>query len=140
MAVSIDRSAIECGGAHIRAHSRHLATVLTISGAIHALNVDRVSECSRRFILDDLPFVLDLSRVTSFDVSGISFLRRVEEDCRAAGVQWALIAGTEVDDVLRIDDEDAFPVADSLPEALNHFADAIVTRRRLLLPLLAKSA
>ena len=141
MSVSIDKGAFDCGGAQIRAQSRHLATVVTISGALHALNIDRVGEYSRRFILADMPFVLDLTGVNSFDAPGISFLRRVDEDCRAAAVEWALVPSNAVDQLLRIGDDDAmFPVAGSLSEALHYFADAIVTRRRLLLPLLTKSA
>jgi anti-anti-sigma factor len=131
----------ECSGARIRAQCRHLATVVTISGPIDVTNADRVSEYSRRFILPDKPFVLDLSGVDLLGTQGIPFLCRVDEDCRTAGVQWALVASPAVTRMLRITNDDAmFPAAASVREALHHFAENISARRRLLLPLLSKSA
>jgi anti-anti-sigma factor len=131
----------DCGGAQIRAQCRHLATVVTISGAIDAMNIDRVSEYSRRFILAENPFVLDLSGVTSFTGHGIPYLYRLDEDCRTVGVEWALVASHAVVQLLRIgNDEAMFPAAGSVREALHHFADVIFTRRRLLLAQLTKTA
>jgi anti-anti-sigma regulatory factor len=132
---------LDCGGARIRAQHRHLATVVTISGGIGAANVDRVSDYSRRFILADSPFVLDVSAVDCFTAHAVLLLHRVDDSCRAAGVEWALVPSDAVRQALRVTDNDgAFPVVDSVHEALRCFADAIVTRRRLLLPLLTKSA
>jgi anti-anti-sigma factor len=131
----------DCGGAQIRAQCRHLATVVTVNGAIDALNIDRVSEYSRHFILADRPFVLDLTGVQCLAAQGIHFLCRVDDDCRVAGVEWALIASPAVVRLLEIThDEAAFPAADSVREALHRFADEISARRRLLLPLLTKTA
>jgi hypothetical protein len=45
------RPTFDRSGAQVRAQCRHLATVVTISGAINAMNIDRVGEYSRRFIL-----------------------------------------------------------------------------------------
>jgi len=43
--------------------------------------------------------------------------------------------------VLQITNEEGlFPVAESVHEALHYFADAISARRRLLMPLLNKTA
>lgn len=131
----------DCGGAQVRAQCRHLATVVTVSGAIDAENLDRVSEYSSHFVLPDQPVVLDLSAVDWFTTAGISFLYRVDENCRAAGVEWALIVSPAVSRVLRItDEEDLFSIVDSVHEALHYFADAISARRRLLMPLLTKTA
>lgn len=133
--------AFECGGAQVRAQCRHLATVVTVTGAIDAENLDQVSEYSRHFVLPDQPVVLDLSAVDWFTTAGISFLYRVDEDCRAAGVEWALIVSPAVSGVLRsTDDEDLFSIVDSVHEALHDFADAISARRRLMMPLLTKTA
>jgi anti-anti-sigma factor len=130
-----------CGAAQIRTQCRHLATVVTISGAIDAGNVDRVSEYSRRFILDDNPFVFDLSGVDCFAAQAVSLLHRVDDECSRAGVEWVLIPSRAVSQILRITNEDgAFPVVDSVHEALRHFADGIVMRRRVLLPLLTRPA
>jgi anti-anti-sigma factor len=127
----------ECDGAQIRAHCRQLATVVTIKGDIDGTNVDRVSQCTRRFILAEKPFVLDLSGVNSFSWESISLLYTVDDDCRAAGVEWSLIASRPVLSVC--DDQIDYVIADSVPQALNHFADAMRARRRLL-PLLINTA
>jgi len=116
----------DCDGAQIRAHCRHLATVVTIRGEIDAVNVDRVSQYIRRFILESNPLVLDVSEVSHFAGAGISLVHRLDEDCRAAGVECTLVA------------TDA--VAGSVHEALHYFADGIAARRQLLLPLVKKTA
>jgi anti-anti-sigma factor len=135
------KPAFACGGAEVRAQCRHLADVVTISGVIDTMNVDLVSAYSRNFILPDRPFVLDLTAVEYLAAQGIRFLYCVDDDCRAAGVQWALIAGPVIDRVLRItNDENVFPTADSVRGALHCFADAISARRRMLLSLLTKTA
>ncbi|GBE68104.1 sulfate transporter [Mycobacterium sp. MFM001] len=133
--------AIDCAGAQVRAQCRHLATVVTISGAIDAMNVERVTEYSRHFVLSDKPIVLDLSGVDCLASEGIRLLYRIDDDCRTAGVEWALVASPAVSRVLQItNDEGMFPVAESAHEALHYFADAIAARRRLLMPLLHKTA
>ncbi|ORW05918.1 STAS domain-containing protein [Mycobacterium kyorinense] len=132
---------IDCGGATVRAQCRHLATVVTISGAVDAMNVERVSEYSRHFVLSDKPLILDLSGVDCLASDGIRLLYRIDDDCRAAGVEWALIASPAVSRVLQITNDDGmFPTAESVHEALHYFADAISARRRLLMPLLHKTA
>lgn len=132
--------AFDCDGAQIRSHCRQLATVVTITGAIDGANVDRVHQYIKRFVLPEKPFVLDLSGLNSFAVEGISLLYAVDDDCRAAGVEWSLIASSAVNWALRVSAEqiDA-PAMNSVPDALNHFAEAILERRRLL-PLLTKTA
>jgi len=127
-----------CSGAQIRAHCRHLATVVTIRGEIDAVNVDRVSEYIRRFIFGKNPVVLDMSDVSHFAGAGISLLYSLDEDCRAAGVEWTLVASPAVFEYLG--DGAMFPVARSVHEALRNLADAIVRRRQLVLPLIKKSA
>jgi anti-anti-sigma regulatory factor len=131
----------DCSGAAVRAQCRHLATVVTINGAIDATNVDQVSEYSRRFILPDKPFVLDLSGLDSFAAQGVRLLHRVDDICTAAGLQWSVIPSQAVTTTLLIShDESSFPVLGSVHEALHSFADANSARRRLLLPLLTKTA
>ena len=110
--------------------------VVTIRGEIDAANVDRVSEHIRRFILGQNPLVLDISGVTRFARAGISLLHVLDEDCRAAGVQWTLVARPAVIGLLG----DDWDVTRSLHEALHNLADAIVSRRQLMLPLIKKTA
>jgi anti-anti-sigma factor len=133
----------ECSGAQIRAHCRHLATVVTIRGLIDAVNVDRVSENIRRFILGNHPVVLDMTDVSHFAADGISLLYTLDEDCRAAGVVWTLVASPAVIELLGdgCDENEAmFPIARSVHEALRNLADAIARRRQLVLPLITKTA
>jgi len=125
----------------VRAQCRHLATVVTISGAVNATNVDQVSEYSKRFILPDKPFVLDLSGLDSFATQAVRLLHRVDAICSAAGLQWSVIPNQAVTTALLIThEESSFSVFGSVHEALHYFADATSARRRMLLPLLTKTA
>lgn len=131
----------DCNGAAVRAQCRHLATVVTISGAIDASNVDQVIEYAQRFNLPDKPFVLDLSGLDSFATQAVRLLHRVDDVFSAAGLDWALIPSQAVSLTLLVTGEDtSFLTAATVHEALHYFADANVARRRLLLPLLTKSA
>ena len=131
----------DCNGAAVRAQCRHLATVVTISGAVDASNVDQVIEYALRFNLPDKSFVLDLSGLDSFTAQAVRLLHRVDDACNAAGLEWALIPSQSVSVTLLVTGEDtSFLTAATVHEALHYFADANVARRRLLLPLLTKSA
>ena len=103
----------DCNGAQIRAHCRHLATVVTIRGEIDAVNVDGASEYIRRFILANSPVVLDMSDVSHFAAAGIALLSTFDDECRAAGVEWTLVASPAVLDLLDQcgQDEALFPVS-----------------------------
>jgi anti-anti-sigma factor len=133
----------DCGGAQIRAHGRHLATVVTIRGEIDTVNVDRVSEYIQRFVLGNSPLVLDISDVSHFAPAGVSLLYLLDEACRAAGVEWTLVASPAVRELLGQgcdEDETMFPMTRSVHEALHNLANAIVSRRQLVLPLIKKTA
>jgi anti-anti-sigma factor len=131
----------DCGGAQLRAHCRHLATVVTIKGEIDTVNVNRISDYIRQCIRVKNPLVLDLSGVNSFALAGISLLYILDDECRAAGMEWTLVASPAVMEVLPDDhDETLFPIGRSVHEALRNLADAIVRRRQLLLPLIKKTA
>lgn len=136
-----DNPTVDCGGAQIRAHYRHLATVITIRGRIDATNVDQLSEHARRFVLAKEPLVLDLGGVTSFAAAGIWLLCVLDGDCRAAGVDWTLIESPSVNELLGDFDDDAmFPTSRSVDQALHALADGNDQRRQALLPLFQKSA
>ncbi len=133
----------DCSGAQIRAHCRHLATVVTIRGEIDAVNVDQVGEYVRRFVLRDNPVVLDLSAVNHFSAAGIALFCVLDEECRAAGVEWMIVANPVVSALLGDCGDPAespFPVTRSVHEALRYLADGINRRRQLVLPLVKKSA
>ncbi len=129
----------DCSGARLRAQSRRLATIVTISGDINPVNIDRVTEHARRYVLAASSVVLDLSGVTSFDGHGIDLLSALDLDCAAAGVDWVLVPSGAVMDVV-VGSHDAYPIAASVSDALSYFADETLRRRTFLLPLLTKSA
>lgn len=130
----------EYDGAQLRVQSRQLATVVTVSGRIDEKNIDRIRQYAKRYVLSEKAFILDLSEVTFFTSRGMSLLHCINEACCTVGVEWCLIPGRPVKDMLRaFSGQAVFPTADSTPEALNHFLDALHARRRLL-PLLTKTA
>ncbi|UXA07814.1 STAS domain-containing protein [Mycobacterium sp. SMC-2] len=136
-----DRNGIfQCGGAWIRAQRRQLATVVTIRGEIDAFNVDQVGEHIRRFILGEDRVVLDMGDVSQFAEAGISLLETFDDDCRAEGVQWMLVASPAVAEILDDGpDGPAFSSNRSVHEALHDVADAIARRRRMALSLVRTS-
>jgi anti-anti-sigma regulatory factor len=128
----------DCDGAQIRAHSRQLATVVTIRGTLDDANLDGVSQHAKRFVVREKPVILDLSDVSSASPHMVSLLYDIDDACTAAGIEWSLVASQPVHRALRIADVDV-PTDGSVADALNHFADEMLERRRLL-PLLTKSA
>ena len=133
--------AVDYKGAHVRAHFRHAATVVAISGRVDASNIDRVAECVNRFVLNDKPFVLDLTGVTAFTPQSVRLLFEVDDRCTAAGVDWALVGSDVVMQRLRARNNDVLlPIVGTVAEAEHEFDDAILNRRRFLLPLLSKTA
>ncbi len=132
---------IDCDGAQIRAQSRQLANVVTVSGAISTANIERVTAFVRRFILAERSFVLDFSGITAITAQATSMLAAVASDCDRAGVDWALIDSDAVAGFLACTPQSVeVPVADSVPDALQYFADGVARRRSMLLPLLTRSA
>lgn len=124
-------------GAHIFIRCRHNATVMAVGGRIDARNTDHVIARAVRVIRPDAPFVLDLTGATGFSPAAVRLLTGVDDHCDALGVQWALVAGDAV--ARRIGHLD-FPMLDTVAEAEHAFDDAIFRRRRMLLPLLRKTA
>jgi anti-anti-sigma regulatory factor len=133
-----ENGVVKCGGAHIRAHCRHLATVVTVRGTIDAANTDRVAAHLRRFLLGEKNVVLDFSEVGRFDAAPLLFA--FDESSRAAGVEWTLVASPAVIATIGEPDETTLPVSRTVHEALHNLADAIVSRRQLVLPLIGKTA
>ncbi len=132
---------IDCDGAQIRAQSRQLANVVTVSGAISVANLERVTAFVRRFILAEKSFVLDFSGITAITAQATSLLAAVASDCDRAGADWALIDSDAVAGFLACTPQSVeVPVADSVPDALQYFADGTARRRSMLLPLLTRSA
>lgn len=130
-----------CGGAEVRACSRHLATVVAIRGDVTAKNLAQVTARAQRFLLCDTSFILDLSELESVLPEGSALLTAIDDACTAANVEWALVSGSAADALFDVDIRDRMlPVVDSVADALHDFADARMARRDLLLPLLHRSA
>ncbi|ORA32669.1 STAS domain-containing protein [Mycobacterium aquaticum] len=128
--------ALVCDGASIRSQCRQLATVVTIKGDVNTFNIDTITAYVRRSTLPEKPLVVDMSGVTGFASQAISLFYDVDERCGALGVDWAVVASDAV--IAELDDI-GVPVTASVAEALHHFAEGNLARRRLL-PLLTKSA
>ncbi len=128
-------------GAHVRARHRHGSIVVAVSGRIDGRNLAHVKDYVSRFILAETPFVLDLSAVTAFTSTATGLFDAIDTRCAAAGVDWAVIPGEVVAARLRGRGGAAeLPVIGSVAEAEHQFDDAVLKRRRMLLPLLRKSA
>jgi anti-anti-sigma regulatory factor len=129
--------AFDCGGAQVRTVCRQLATVVTVQGVVDETNIERVTALALRFVIAEKPFVLDLSGVDSFTAHELSLLSAVDECCFRSDVEWSLIAsGPVLHEACGLN----FPIADSVPDALHHFADSIDERRHLFPLLTMQSA
>jgi anti-anti-sigma factor len=132
--------AFDCDGVRMRARCRQLATVVTVTGDIDAANAERVTEYAKRFVLAEKPFVLDLSGVSSFAAEALSIFYDLDAQCEQTGDEWSMVGSQPVLQALRASGSlDDMPVTASVPEALHHFSEGILARRRLL-PLLTKTA
>jgi len=125
---------IDRDGVDVRAQSRYLATVLTISGDIDARNTTRLSAYATALVPLGNALLLDLSGVGFFAAQGIPVLTAVEDACGSAELPWALVTSHAVDRVLRLSqDDDILPVASSVPDAMQYFV--LLARLRRQVPL-----
>ena len=63
--------------------------------------------------------VLDLSHIDFFGTAGYALLHRVHAHCVRAGMDWVLVAGPEVERLLRVcDPEGIFPAAANIVSAV----------------------
>jgi len=125
---------IDRDGVDMRAQSRHLATLLTISGDVDTRNTARISSYATALVPLGTALLLDLSGVGFFAAQSISVLIAVEDACRSADLPWALVTSHAVDRVLRLSqDDDILPVASSVPDAMQYFV--LLARLRRQVPL-----
>lgn len=133
--------AVDHKGAHMWAFRRHGATVVAIRGRVDAGNITRVTDYVTRFVSSDSRLVLDLSDVTGFTPRAQRLIDAVDQRCAFIGVDWALVPGEAVMRRLRSrSDAAGLPIIDSVAEAEHQFDEAILRRRRFLLPLLRRTA
>jgi anti-anti-sigma factor len=132
---------IEHDGVDVPGRSRHLATVLTISGDVDASNTARVSAYATALVPVGNALLLDLSGVPFFAAQSISLLIAVDDACHSAELPWALVTSHAVDRVLRISqDDDIFPTTSSVPEAMQYFVHLTRVRRQVPLSATRRSA
>lgn len=131
-----DDSTVNVDEVRMRAHWRHPATVVTISGDVDLANSDGVQDFATRFVLIGNAMVLDLSGVEFFSARGISVLIAVNEACRTADMPWSLIPSRIVNRVLQLTGFDTnLLTASSVPEALQQVASLTQARHRLALAI-----
>ncbi len=131
------KPAVARDGVEVRVQSRHLGTVLTISGDIDAGNIEGLRAYATRLVPVGNALVLDLGAVKCFESQGLLLLSAVADACGRAELPWALITSHAVDQVLRVcEDDDILPVASSVPDAMQYFAD--LARVRQQVPLSAR--
>lgn len=88
--------------------------LVTASGEIDAASASDLCAKIERFSAGYRQLVLDLSGVDFFGTAGYSLLHRLHSRCALAGVGWVLVAGAEVQRLLRVCDPDGM-----LPTAAN---------------------
>jgi anti-anti-sigma factor len=136
-----DNLTIDRDGVDMRAQSRHLAIVLTISGDIDARNAARVSAYATALVPVGNALLLDLGGVAFFAAQSISVLIAVDDACHSAELPWALVTSHAVDRVLRISqDDDTLPLASSLRDAMQYFVHLTRVRRQVPLSATRPSA
>lgn len=129
-------------GAHVWVHERHSCVVVAVSGNLDGDNVEVIVARALRAAAATTALVLDLDAVSAGTPDGVGpLLAAVGRHCAAGGTEWALVAG---DPVLRhIPDRDArsaLPLVNSVAQAEQIFDEAIIRRRRAVLPLLGRTA
>jgi anti-anti-sigma factor len=93
--------------------------LITAGGEVDAANALELG----RYVETDLEstsrLIVDLRELTFFGTQGFSILHRINVMCSRHAVNWVVIAGAEVDRLLRLCDPDAcLPVARTLDEAV----------------------
>ncbi|MGI9142346.1 MAG: STAS domain-containing protein [Fluviibacter sp.] len=104
-------------GAPDRVRSRELSDTTVLVAAAGEIDASTASDlCARieRHAAGYRQLVLDLSEVDFFGTAGYSLLHRLHSRCSRAAVNWVLVAGPEVQRLLRVCDPDGM-----LPTAAN---------------------
>ncbi|MGV1087384.1 MAG: STAS domain-containing protein [Mycobacterium sp.] len=91
----------------VRSRELSRSTVLvTMAGEVDASTATRLCARIEREMAGYRQLVLDLSEVEFFGTAGYSLLHRLHSRCAGAAVGWVLVAGSEVQRLLRVCDPD----------------------------------
>ena len=109
----------DCRGACVRAKTDRELTLISISGAIDASNVDEVSRRASEVATDCDALIVDLAEVDFIALDGLHALFALNMHCAVTGKTWALIASRAVSRLLQLADRDSLlPAVGSATEAL----------------------
>jgi len=104
--------------------ARSSVMIVTADGELDAANALSLGKHVEGELEGASRLVVDLRGLEFFGVQGFSILHRINVMCSRHSVNWVVLAGTEVDRVLRVCDPDGgLPVANSMEAAV-----ATVTR------------
>ena len=104
--------------------SRSPVLVVSAEGEVDAANALSLGKHVEAELESTSRLVVDLRRLDFFAVQGFSILHRINVMCSRHAVNWVVLAGTEVNRVLRVCDPDGgLPVANTMESAI-----ATVTR------------
>lgn len=104
--------------------ARSSVLVVTADGELDAANALSLGKHAEGELESASCLIVDLRGLEFFGIQGFSILHRINVMCSRHSVNWVVLAGTEVDRVLRVCDPDGgLPVADSMEAAV-----ATVTR------------
>lgn len=124
------RYQIDCAGAQLDVHTRSVATVVRIDGAVDAGNADAVARELRRFSLLRAPLVLDLSGLDFVASAGLEMLLALNGEHRRAGVPWCVVSGRALRRLTRVIPNHGLPIVDSVSAAVRHVAAVRAVRHR----------
>ncbi|MEU0494650.1 STAS domain-containing protein [Mycobacterium sp. NPDC006124] len=104
--------------------TRSPVLVVSAEGEVDAANALLLGKYVEAELESASRLVVDLRELEFFAVQGFSILHRINVMCSRHAVNWVVLAGTEVNRVLRVCDPDGgLPVADTMEAAI-----ATVTR------------
>lgn len=108
----------------VRARELSASTVLvTALGEVDAAVARDLYDDVAEHLAGYRQLVLDLSRIDFFGTAGYSLLHRVHTHCARSGTDWVLVAGQEVERLLRVcDPEGIFPAAANIVSAVARLA------------------
>lgn len=107
-------------GSLMRIRELSPTTVLVaVSGDVDAATGPALYESIDRELRDYRQLVLDLSQVQFFGTAGYSILHRMQAHCSRSAIDWVVVAGSEVQRLLRLcDPEGILPTAANIVSAV----------------------
>lgn len=125
--------------ASVSLHSRGHATVIAVTGEIDASNADFLITVLRGFAAQKASLVLDLSDLVFFGAQGLRVLSDFDEQCRRAGIVWALVPPEMLRRMMQvIDIGQRLPVSNSADDAVKSLERPSTSSERSALPCVAK--